>query len=286
MREIHALLEGHEFQSVEEINTRLAELTRGGRVSAMAAAWKQDDPKWRAQELAYDALETGDPQEAMRLVLEALNLDPQCTDAQRLMVSMLPATLENKIQLMTEVVETAERNFGEEFFRANTGHFWGLIGTRPYMRAKLHLAELLVEAGRLEEGIAVYARILELNEHDNLGVRYPLSALYLACGQTERTSKLLSRFPEEEEDMGAFAWARVLERWQAGKLDEAAAGLARARRVNRFLEKYVSGASKPPGEAPEFIGIGDESEAQAYAAPLSLAAEASPGFREWLRKQK
>ena len=31
----------------------------------MANAWKQEDPKWRAQELAYDALETDDLEEAL-----------------------------------------------------------------------------------------------------------------------------------------------------------------------------------------------------------------------------
>src|ERR1019366_5222367 len=68
MREIQALLEGQEFASDDDHNAKLAELMRGGRLHEKANAWKRDDPKWRAQELAYDALEASDPVEALRLV--------------------------------------------------------------------------------------------------------------------------------------------------------------------------------------------------------------------------
>ncbi len=39
----------------------------------MANAWKQDDPKWRAHDLTYAALETDDMVEALRLI-EALRI--------------------------------------------------------------------------------------------------------------------------------------------------------------------------------------------------------------------
>src|ERR1039457_6510320 len=90
MREIQALLEGQEFASDDDHNAKLAELMRGGRLHEKANAWKRDDPKWRAQELAYDALEASDPVEALRLVHEALKLDPDCTEAQHPMVSLAP----------------------------------------------------------------------------------------------------------------------------------------------------------------------------------------------------
>jgi len=168
---VQALLKDQKSESIDQLNAQLSELTRGGRLPQLAAAWKRDDPKWRAQQLAYDALETDNLEEALRLIHEALELDPDCTDAQRLMVSLLPAPLDNKIRLMTEVVEKAERNFGENFFQENLGHFWGEVTTRPYMRAKHHLGELLVEAGRLREAISVFARMLELNPNDNQGIR-------------------------------------------------------------------------------------------------------------------
>ena len=286
LREIDALLEGQKFESIEEANARLAELTRDGRLSERARAWKQDDPRWRAQELAYDALETDDLEEALRLVNAALKLDPYCTDAQRLMVSLLPMSLENRIQLMRDVVEKAERNLGESFFEENTGHFWGIVSTRPYMRAKRHLGELLADAGNLEEAIAVFERMLELNPDDNQGVRYPLLGLYLATNQREGARRVMSRYPDEEKILGSFAWARVLERWLSGELKEAEAALARARKVNPFAERYVSGARALPREAPAYYRPGEDSEAQVCARELAAAWQRHPGFRAWLRARK
>jgi tetratricopeptide (TPR) repeat protein len=203
LREIQALIEGETFESIEDANARLAELTQGGRLSERASAWKGDDPKWRAQNLAYDALETGNLVEALRLISEALELDPDCTDAQRLMVSLAPATPENKLHLMREVVEKAERNLGDDFFREHAGRFWGTVSTRPYMRAKQHLGELLAETGQLAEAIAVFERMLELNPDDNQGMRYPLLGLYLAASRPADASHLMSEYPDEEKVMGS-----------------------------------------------------------------------------------
>src|SRR5258708_27379462 len=38
--EIQALLEGQKFESLDEANARLADLTSGGRLSEMAHSWK------------------------------------------------------------------------------------------------------------------------------------------------------------------------------------------------------------------------------------------------------
>jgi hypothetical protein len=89
MREVHALIEGQAFGSEEDLNAKLAEPTRGGKLHEMADAWKRDDPKWRAQELAYDATEADDPVEALRMIHEALKLDPDCTEGQHLAVSLV-----------------------------------------------------------------------------------------------------------------------------------------------------------------------------------------------------
>jgi len=61
----------------------------------MAQAVKQNDPKWRAQESAYAAMEAEDPFEALRLAQEARKLDPDCTDVLRLMVWPAPTELDN-----------------------------------------------------------------------------------------------------------------------------------------------------------------------------------------------
>lgn len=286
LREIQALMEGQDFHSIDEINARLADLTKSGRIGEMAAAWKRDDPKWQAQELAYDALETDSLEEALRLSHEALELDPDCTDALRLMVSVAAPSLENKLLLMRDVVEKAEHNLGAEFFEENKGHFWGTVSTRPYMRAKQHLGELLLESGLVEEAIAVFERLLELNTSDNQGMRYPLAGLYLAVNRPQDVDSLLRRFPGEERILGRVAWVRVQARWLAGELDEAEAALKQARQVNPFVEPYLTGARRPLGDPPEYYQPGGEQEAQITARELELAWKRHPAFREWVRARK
>lgn len=286
MREVLALTEGHDFDSIEELNAKLADLTRSGGLSEKAQAWKQDDPKWRAQELAYEAMEADDPFDALRLVDEAQKLDPDCTDAQRLMVSLLPMELDNRIQLMREVVAKAERSLGEKFIDENKGHFWGVLSTRPYMRARQELGELLTAADKLEEAIAVYERMLELNPNDNQGVRYALVGLYLAIKRGQAASDLLSRYPGEEDYTAVFAWGRVIEHWLASRAVDAQSALLKARTVNPFVERYLAGTRKPPGRLPSSYRPGDDSEAQVAAAELSPACARLPKFTAWLRKQQ
>ena len=187
MRDIHALLEGQPFNNVDEINARLSQLTSGGRVPELAAAWKQGDPKWQAQQLAYDALEAEDPVVALRLAREAQQLDPHCIDAQRLILALLPMGEDQRLRLMRQVIVNAEKNLGEDFFSENMGHFWGVIETRPFMRALHHLAELLVEQGKFSDAaVSVYERLIELNPNDNQGLRFALLGLYLALNQLEQ----------------------------------------------------------------------------------------------------
>jgi hypothetical protein len=79
MLDLQTLLEGQQFNSIDEVNAKLVELTQGNRLGERSAAWNRDNPKRRAQELAYDALE----------------IDPDCIDAQRLLVSLAPTSLAN-----------------------------------------------------------------------------------------------------------------------------------------------------------------------------------------------
>ena len=274
-----ALLEGEKFGDIHQANARLQEMTSGGRLMERERAWKQDDLKWRAQDLTYDALETDNPDEALRLVHEALELDPDCTDAQRLMVALLPASTENRLHLMREVVENAERALGASFIEENTGHFWGMVSTRPYMRAKQHLGELLAETGDLPGAMTTFESMLKLNPGDNQGVRLSLLGLYLATSQGQAADQLISRYESEEQLDACFAWARVLERWLCGTMDEARTALARARKINRFSEPYLSGSRVLPRRAPEYYRPGDDSEAQVCAARLSGAVHSHPGFR-------
>lgn len=286
LRQIHALLEGEKFESAEDLNARLQQLTSSGQLGELTEARKQNDPKWQAQELVYDAMEASDPMTALGLVHRALKLDPACTDAQRLMVELIELEADNRIHLLREVVSKAEASFGPEFLAENTGHFWGILETRPYMRALRALADASADAGHLEEAAQTYERMLALNPNDNQGVRYALLGLYLALKRRESAANLFDQYPGEAEYSAAFAWGQVLERWLAGALEEAGKALANARRQNRYVERYLTGRKRLPKALPEMYRPGDDSEARIAVTGLAPAMESLPEFVAWLQSRE
>jgi tetratricopeptide (TPR) repeat protein len=283
MRDIHELIGSEDFESRDDLNERLAELTRGGRIAETVKAKKQADPKWVAQQLAYDALEGDDPREVIRLLRRALTLDPDCTDAEWLLLSLTPMESGERIRLLRAVVKKAERNFGESFFEESKGRFWGIMSTRPYLRAMQKLGELLHKADRFEESLEVFERMIELNEGDNLGIRYIMLSLLLAMKRPQAAADLISKYPGELTHSAIYAWGRVIERWLCGEFEEAEAAVLKAREVNPYTERYLTGSRRVPEITPAYYRPGDDTEAQVAAKELSLALRKNPEFREWLR---
>jgi tetratricopeptide (TPR) repeat protein len=283
MRALQALLSDGKSKSKEDLNHRLQALLKTGHIEDLADARMGSDPAWRAQNLAYDALEADNLEEALALVNEALRLDPGCLDAQRLTLSLTPLPASDKIPLMQRLLLAFEERMGEEFFAENKGRFWGVIETRPYMRAMQDLGEALAGLERFDEAIEVYERMLELNTNDNQGVRDDLLGIYLAAGKPEMADALLKRFPSDEAHFSNQAWGRVIERWMAGDLNGACDALAKARKLNAYAQSYLTGARRMPGRLPNGFRIGSEEEAQLTCARLMPALKHHPEFLSWLR---
>ncbi len=83
------------------------------------------------------------------------------------------------------LVAPGERTLGKETFEEDIGDFWAILETRPYMRARLGLAQCLYAVGRKEEGAAHYREMLRLNPNDNQDVRDLLAVCLLEIGQDE-----------------------------------------------------------------------------------------------------
>ena len=75
-----------------------------------------------------------------------------------------------------------ERALGAQAFEEDVGHFWGLLETRPYMRARAGLAASLWTAGDEVEAVEHYQDMLRLNPGDNQGHRYVLLGCLLQMG--------------------------------------------------------------------------------------------------------
>ena len=100
---------------------------------------REETPLSQAQDLMYEAFESHDPKERVELARKALELSPDCADAYVLLAEQTKSRKE-ALELFEKGVAAGERALGPEAFQDDVGHFWGLLETRPYMRAREGLA--------------------------------------------------------------------------------------------------------------------------------------------------
>jgi hypothetical protein len=112
------------------------------------------DPLDAAQELIFDAWDSADRRKRIALAKEALALSPLCADAYALLAQESAKSLDERLDLYRQAVAAGEKALGKACFRDDVGHFWGLVETRPYMRARQGLAEALWEKGEKGEAAA------------------------------------------------------------------------------------------------------------------------------------
>ena len=239
----------------------------------------------RAQELVYDAMEASTWERRLRLVRQALELDPENVDALLMLEEASDFKGEERIEALRGIVAAGAKRLGKKAFKELVPHFWGFHETRPYMRARQALAAALHEAGRLDEAAQEWAEMLALNENDNQGVRYELLPTLLARGRLDDARALMERSKDEGEWSVVFAWSRVLERHLSGDDAAATKALAVARKQNPHMEAYLKGHRKLPKNLPGSYSPGSKEEALCYAAVLMAAWKAHPAAVAWLSGQ-
>jgi tetratricopeptide (TPR) repeat protein len=233
-----------------------------------------------AQEKAFEAMEAPRARERIALAREALALSPLCADAY-LVLARETADANDALELYRKAVAVGAEALGETAFQDDVGSFWGLIQTRPYMRARHELALALWRLGHRDEAVGHYHEMLRLNPNDNQGIRYLLIDALLELGREADADALLERY--EEDDSARWTWSAALLAFRrTGNSAPANKALARAVEANRHVAAYLLGAKPLPPTLPGFIGMGDDSEAVAYAHSAAGAWEAAPEAKGWL----
>jgi len=134
---------------------------------------------------------------AVALAKKALDISPDCADAYVLLAEEAAKSLDEIIDLYRQVVEAGKRALGKEAFSEDVGHFWGILETRPYMRARAGLAQFLWEAGRREEAIEHYRDVLRLNPNDNQGIRDVLMPHLIELGLDDEAEELFANYSDD-----------------------------------------------------------------------------------------
>jgi tetratricopeptide (TPR) repeat protein len=246
----------------------------------LAGGGEQDDVA-AAQDIMYDAWEAGSGRKRVALAKKALAASADCADAYVLLAQETARSAAELLDLYRQGVEAGERALGKQAFKEDAGHFWGILETRPYMRARHGLAQALWATGARAETVAHYQDMLRLNPNDNQGIRYELLTCLLTLGHDDDAGKLLRRYKND----GSCAWAysRALHRFRReGDSKAARAALEQALESNAHVPAYLSGRKRLPARLPALIGPGGEDEAVAYVADAEPAWANAPGALAWL----
>ncbi|HAZ31759.1 MAG TPA: hypothetical protein DCY61_03525 [Dehalococcoidia bacterium] len=278
LRAVQKLMAKQDFGSVDEMNAYLRQVSGIGRIPR----WVPETPLEQAQDIIYQALETPEKKERVRLAMEALKVCDDCSDAYVLLAEEAAEIPEEARNWYQQGVEAGERALGPEVFANEPGHFWGIIETRPYMRAREGLADCLYFLGEFEAAMEHYREMLRLNPNDNQGIRYKLLSCLMERNDIDAARELLGQYKDEYSAYWFFTRA-LIAFIEQGASREANKQLRKALRQNSHVVRYLLGQRKMPRTLPDRIGFGDKDEAIAYVAEFADAWMDTPGALEWVK---
>ena len=245
---------------------------------------RETNPKLaKAQQIMYEAWEERNPAKRIALARKALKISEDCADAYVLLAEEEADTIQRALEYFQEGIRAGERALGEAYFEDNVGYFWGLLETRPYMRSLEGAASCLWQLGRKEKAIQIYRKMLHLNPGDNQGIRYVLTDLLWTLNRESDLGKLLEEYEDDGTAVWLFTRALLLFR-QGGATEKAKRALQAALEQNRNVFEYLTGKKRVPNHLPDYIGIGEDTEAAAYAANHLNYWRKTPGAVEWLQE--
>ena len=258
---------------VIDINTHMNRTSEEEKLSDMSAA----------QNLISDAWESQSSKKRLELANKALKLWRDCADAYMILAEDKARSIEESVKYYEEGVQAGERALGKDGFEAYEGHFWGVLETRPYMRARAGLAVILIQLGEKEKAAQHYREMLILNPSDNQGIRYELVALNSELGNDKELEDFVSE--HEGDPTAPYTYTRALVAFrEEGDSPRSRGDLAEAIKNNPYVPGYLLERKKLPRLLPEYTGIGDVAEAVYFAFTFGLGWAMTKGALDWLRQ--
>lgn len=216
----------------------------------------------------------------VQLAREALKIDPDCVDA-LLLLAERDSDPELALPLFQRATQAAERRLGPEVFQNEVGHFWGILETRPYMRARQHVAMTLAELGRDEEAATEFRELLRLNPGDNQGNRCLLLHTLMVAEAFDELQTLLDN-PEYNERSAEWSFTRALLAFiRNGDTSESREHLKAAMKANPHVVPLLIGRASMPPMPPATFSPGSEDEAVIYVDQAAVEWTDTEGAMEW-----
>jgi len=244
---------------------------------------EEDSPLARAQALIDESFQAADGESRVKLARRALEICPDCADAYVCLADEA-ASAQDALSAWDQGVAAGLRAMGgEEALERYAGEFWSILETRPYMRARLGLAQCLWSLRRRDEAVDHCREMLRLNPGDNQGVRYVLSCYLCALHRDEDWQQLVSQYPEDATAEWHFGRALLGYR-RDGDTDQSRSLLQAAHAANPYVADYLVGNAALPDASPRYVELGTASEAHSYVGAFLPGWRNSPGAVAWVRK--
>jgi tetratricopeptide (TPR) repeat protein len=279
----HALLEeAVVYESEDEFRDAVREGGDNALVERRRLALT-DNPREQAQELAYQAYEAEDAEQALALAEQALAVDDHCVDALCVKAFLTREDPGDLIEELEHAATTGEKRLGDEFFAEHMGGFWPLVEARPYLRTLKQLAEVLWTVGRRFDAVAYYENLMDLDPGDQMGNARLLLGYYLAMGEVQRSWDLLEEVDDGQSTV--YAWAWVLLRLMVEDMAGAREALDNALAANPYVAPWLAGVGDPGDrEVPAGTRVvaGSEDEALITLDILGEAWDCDPEAQSWL----
>lgn len=294
-------LKGKDFRSFDEVSQYLQRLIpRGAPVPKLPG----ETPFERAQALVYETI--GAPRKTqVEKCRQALEIYPGCADAW-VILSKYEKDAKARLKLLQQAVRAGQqclRDAGIEVDESGRprpsrrGDGPGATDmrhhpARPYMRARLALAEHLYEMAERPTAIADYRDLLELNPRDDQGIRYLLVRALLELGGDAAVSEATALVEKLRDASPMWAWTQAFlailgeQDGQQKRHDPARQpgsrllqAVAKAYWANPLVPDLLLGRAPIPKKLPDTSAYGSEEEALIYGAMAMRYWSATPGAR-------
>lgn len=242
----------------------------------------ENTPEFESDELLEEAYEAETEKEARRLVKKALEVYPDNIDAQTFLANMEENPV-SRLKKLDWTIENARKMLVEKgcFKEDCIGDFWGILETRPYMRARNFKVETLMFLGRYREAVKECEELLKLCESDNIGIRYDLIGLYCFLEEFDKCEKLFKEYNEESAFM-LFPMAMMY--YKKGDYKKAKKMLERLDEVNPYVIDSI-GSDEIYGEPIEYYSSGSEDEAHLIHMELFYLISSVPSFLSFVMEK-
>lgn len=235
----------------------------------------------RSDDILEEAYNANSLKQARELAKKALIIYPDNIDAMTFLAS-LESNETKGLQKINNAILKAEEMLKRDNYFNNVGHFWGIIETRPYLRAIAERIRIYISLKQYENALNDCKEIIRLNSNDNMGIRYTLMNLYCHLDKYEELYELCEKYKEED---AYELFPLTISYYKQNNMDKVKEYLDRLNKCNKYLIGFLTKKIAIPKGHPEYYSSGSVEEAVLIIEDAFYLINDNIDFINYLKKE-